>query len=98
MVILAAIMYLALAACMESRTTSAPLSEPTLYEWIGPGTAPSLEQLALSKSLCFQEAKLLDPHAEHGIMSEHRKAHVKLCMRKEGWGEKAVKRDQFGGS
>ena len=85
------IVYLVLAACMGSPTTSVPLSEPIVYEWIGPGTAPSLEQLALSKSLCFQEAELLDPHAEPGIMSEHRKAHVKLCMRKEGWGEKTIK-------
>jgi hypothetical protein len=91
MAILIVFVYLALAACMKSQTTSTPPSEPTVYEWIGPGTAPSLEQLALSKSLCFQEAELLDPHAEPGIMSEHRKAHVKLCMRKEGWGEKAVK-------
>jgi hypothetical protein len=90
MVILVAITYLALAACIESRPTSVPSVTP-VYEWIGPGTAPSLEQLALSKSLCFQEAELLDPHAEPGTMSEHRKAHVKLCMRKEGWGEKAVK-------
>ncbi len=85
------IVYLVLAACKGSPTTSVPLSEPTVYQWIGPGTAPSLQQLALSKSLCFQEAELLDPHAELGIMSEPRKAHVKLCLRKEGWGEKAFK-------
>ena len=91
MAILIAIVSLALAACMKPQTTSAPLSQPTVYEWIGPSAPPSLQRLAQDKSLCFQEAELLDPHPEPGITSEHWKAHVKLCMRKEGWGEKAVK-------
>jgi hypothetical protein len=25
-----------------------------------------------------------------GVVSEHWKTHVKLCMQKQGWGEKAV--------
>ena len=91
MAILIVIMYLALAACMESQKTSAPLPAPTVYEWMGPGPTPSLPRLAQDKSLCFQEAELTDPYHQPGIMSEHWKAHVKLCMRKEGWGEKAVK-------
>ena len=85
------IVSLALAACVESRTTSAPLPEPTVYEWVGPGPPPSLARLAHDKSICYREAELLDPRAEAGIVSEHWKAHVKICMRKEGWGEKAVK-------
>jgi hypothetical protein len=91
MAILIVIVSLALAACIEPRTTSAPLSEPTVYEWIGSGPLPSLLRLAQDKSICYREAELLDPQAEAGIVSEHWKAHVKLCMRKEGWGEKAVK-------
>ena len=89
--ILIGIVYLALAACMESQTTSAPLAEPTVYEWKGPGAPPPLPRLAHDKSICYREAELLDPQAEAGIVSEHWKAHVKICMRKEGWGEKAVK-------
>ena len=89
--ILIVILYLALAACVESRTTSAPLSEPTVYEWIGPGPPPSLQRLAHDKSMCFQEAELTDTQKAPGVVSEHWKAHVKLCMRKEGWGEKAAK-------
>ena len=90
MAILIVIVYLALAACMESQTTSAPLAEPTVYEWIGPGAPPSLQRLAQDKSMCFQEAELTDTQKAPGVVSEHWKAHA-LCMRKEGWGEKAVK-------
>ena len=46
MAILILIMYLALAACMESQKTSAPLPAPTVYEWMGPGPTPSLPRLA----------------------------------------------------
>lgn len=91
MVILILIVYLALAACMVSQTTSAPLAAPTVYEWMGPGAPPSLPRLAQDKSMCFQEAELTDTQKAPGVVSEHWKAHVKLCMRKEGWGEKAVK-------
>jgi hypothetical protein len=91
MAILIVIVSLALAACVESRTTSAPLSAPTVYEWIGSGPSPSLLRLAHDKSICYREAELLDPQAQAGFVSEHWKAHVKICMRKEGWGEKAVK-------
>lgn len=90
MAILIVIVSLALVGCMESRTISAPLPEPTVYEWIGPGAPPSLQRLAQDKSLCFQEAELTDPYPQPGIMSEYWKAHVKLCMQKQGWGEKAV--------
>ncbi|MEO7860742.1 MAG: hypothetical protein ABIU05_09900 [Nitrospirales bacterium] len=91
MAMLIVIVSLALVGCMESRTISAPLPEPTVYEWIGPGPPPALHQLAQDKTLCFQEAELTDPHHEPGFRSEHWKTHVKLCMRKQGWGEKAVK-------
>lgn len=91
MAILIMIVSLAFAACMKSQTTSGSLSQPTVYEWIGSGPSPTLIRLAQDKSICYREAELLDPQAEAGIVSEHWKAHVKLCMRKEGWGEKAVK-------
>ncbi len=90
MAILLVIMSLALAACIESQPTSTP-SEPPMYEWIGPGTAPSLQQLALDRLICHREAEVIDSHPQPGVTSEHWKAHVKLCMRKQGWGEKAVK-------
>ena len=88
--ILIMIIYLALAACMESQTTSAPLSKPTVYEWIGPDSSPSLQRLAQDKSTCFQEAERTDTQKAPGVVSEHWKAHVKLCMQKQGWGEKPV--------
>ena len=88
--ILIVIVYLALAACMESQTTSAPLPEPTVYEWIGSGPAPSLHRLAQDKSTCFHEAERTDTQKDPGVVSEHWKTHVKLCMQKQGWGEKAV--------
>lgn len=65
--ILIVIVYLALAACMGSRTTSAPLSEPTVYEWIGPDPAPSLQRLAQDKLTCFQEAERTDTQKAPGI-------------------------------
>ena len=58
--ILIVIVYLALAACMKSQTTSAPLSEPTVYEWIGPEPLPSLQHLAQDKSKCFHESERTD--------------------------------------
>ena len=88
--ILIVIVYLALAACMKSQTTSAPLSEPTVYEWIGPGPTPSLPRLAQDKLTCFHEAEQTDTQKAPGVVSEYWKAHVKLCMQKQGWGEKPV--------
>ena len=90
MAILIVIMYLALAACMESQKTSAPLPAPTVYEWMGPDPTPSLPRLAQDKLMCFQEAELTDSQKVPGVVSEQWRAHVKLCMRKEGWGEKAI--------
>jgi hypothetical protein len=88
--ILIMIIYLALAACMESQTTSAPLSKPTVYEWIGPDPSPSLQRLAQDKSTCFHESERTDTQKAPGVVSGHWKAHLKLCMQKQGWGEKPV--------
>ncbi|RPH80573.1 MAG: hypothetical protein EHM80_04895 [Nitrospiraceae bacterium] len=87
--ILIVVVYLVLAACVESKPSSPTLPKPTVYEWIGTGQA-SLAHLAQDKAACFQEAELTDPHPEPGIVSEDWKANVKRCMQKKGWGEKAV--------
>ena len=84
--ILVVIIYLALAACMESQKTSAPLPAPTVYEWMGAGPTPSLPRLAQDKSMCFREAELTDTQKAPGVVSDHWKAHVKLCMPKAGLG------------
>lgn len=90
MAILIAIVYVALSACVESQPTSTPLSTLAVYEWIGIGDPSSLLRLAQDKSTCFQEAERTDTQKDLGIVSEHWKAHVKLCMQKQGWGEKVI--------
>lgn len=90
MAILVAIMFVALAACEKSQPTPAPLSQPTVYEWIGIGPSPSLLRLAQDKSTCIQEAERTDTQKDPGVVSEHWKTYVKLCMQKQGWGEKAI--------
>ncbi len=88
--ILVVIVYLALSACVESQPMSAPLSQLAVYEWIGTSPPPSLLRLAQDKSTCFQEAERTDTQKDPGMVSEHWKADVKLCMQKQGWGEKAI--------
>jgi len=88
--ILIVIVYLALAACVGSQPASPPLPKPTVYEWIGPSPPPSLQRLAQDKLTCFHEAEQTDTQKAPGVVSEHWKTHVKLCMQKLGWGEKAV--------
>ena len=88
--ILIVIMYVALSACVESQPTLAPLSQLAVYEWIGSGPPPSLLRLAQDKSTCFQEAERTDTQKDPGMVSEHWKTHVKLCMQKQGWGEKVI--------
>jgi hypothetical protein len=85
-VILVAIVYVALSACVESKPTSAPLSEPTVYEWIGPGATPSVTRLAQDKAACFQEGE----QKESVSTGDRLQTHVNLCMRTKGWGQKAV--------
>lgn len=89
MAVLVVIVYLALAACMESKAASPALPKPTMYEWRGAGPA-SLSRLAQDKAACFQEAELTDPYTEPGIVSENWKANVKRCMQQKGWGERAI--------
>ena len=88
--ILLAILCVSLSACVESQPSPPTLPKPTLYEWIGIGPPPSLLRLAEDKSICFQEAERTDPQKDPGIVSENRKAHLKLCMQKKGWGETAI--------
>ena len=90
MAILVAIVYLVLVTCEKSQPTLAPLSQPTVYEWIGPDPAPSLQRLAQDKSTCFHEAERSAAQKSLGVVSEHWKTHVKLCMQKQGWGEKVL--------
>jgi hypothetical protein len=87
MIILVAIVCLALAACVESQPIpSAPLSKPTVYEWIGLGPQPSLKSMAQDKAACVHEAE------QKISMSagEAWQTHVNLCMRTKGWGQKAI--------
>lgn len=86
MVILVAIVYLVLSACVESKPTSAPLSEPTVYEWIGSGATPSVTRLAQDKAVCFQEGE----QKESVSIGDRLQTHVNHCMRAKGWGLKAV--------
>ena len=48
MAILIVMVYLALAACVQSQPIPASVPELPVYEWIGPGRDLLLEQLALS--------------------------------------------------
>ena len=86
MAILIAIVYLALAACVESQPTTGPLSRPSVYEWIGPGPTPSVTRLAQDKAACFQEAE----QKQSGSIGNRLQNHVNLCMRTKGWGQKAI--------
>ena len=90
MAILVAIVYVVLVACEMSQPTLAPLPPPTVYEWVGTTPSPSLQRLAQDKSTCFHEAERTDTQKAPGVVSEHWKTHVKLCMQKQGWAEKAV--------
>jgi hypothetical protein len=62
-VILVAIVFLSLAACVEFRYASPALPKPTMYYGGGAGPA-SLTRLAQDKVPCFQEAELTDPYTE----------------------------------
>ena len=87
MIILIAIVCFALAACVGSQPIpSAPLSKPTVYEWIGPGPQPTLKSMAQDKAACVHEAE------QKVSMSagEAWQTHVNLCMRTKGWGQKAI--------
>ena len=85
--ILVAILCFALSACVASQPIpSAPLSKPTLYEWIGPGPHPSAPRLAQDKLVCVQDAHQKEPLS----ISDRWQAHLNLCMQKKGWGQKAV--------
>jgi hypothetical protein len=90
MAILVSIVYVVLVACEKSQPTLAPLPQPTVYEWVGTSPAPSLQRLAQDKSTCFHEAERTDIQKAASVVSEHWKTHVKLCMQKQGWGDKAV--------
>ena len=84
--ILVAILCFAISACVESQPTSAPLSKPTLYEWIGPGPTPSVNSLAQDKVACAQEAE----HKESVSAGDRWQTQVNLCMRTKGWGQRAI--------
>jgi hypothetical protein len=85
--ILVAILCFALAACVESQPIStAPLSKPTVYEWIGPGPQPSVTSMAHDKAACAQEAE----QEEFVTAGDRWQTHVNLCMRTKGWGQKAI--------
>jgi hypothetical protein len=89
MLILIVMLCFAISACVESkaaRPTAAPLSKPTVYEWMGPGPQPSMINLAQDKAACAQEAE----QQEFVSGGERWQTHVNLCMRTKGWGQKAI--------
>jgi hypothetical protein len=87
MPILIAILFFALSACVESQPiSSAPLSKPTVYEWIGSGPPPSLTSMAQDKAACVQEAE----RKESMSAGDAWQTHVNLCMYTKGWGQKSV--------
>jgi len=53
---------------------------------MGTGPAPSLQRLAHDKAICFHEAEQRESHS----MSDRWQAHMKRCMEKKGWGQKAI--------
>ena len=86
MIILIAIVCFALVACVESQPIpSAPLSKRTVYEWISPGPQPSLKSMAQDKAGCMNEAE----QKVSMRAGEAWQPHVNLCMRTNGWGQKA---------
>ena len=89
MPILVAIVYFALAACMVIETgtpPSAPLPKLTVYVWVGPGPAPSVDRLAQDKVACVHEAEQKVSTSE----GDRRQTHINHCMETKGWGQKAI--------
>jgi hypothetical protein len=89
MPILVAIVYFAMAACVQSQSgppSPVPLPKPAVYVWMDPDPPPSVERLAQDKLTCFQEAE----QRESRRMSDRWHAHLKRCMEQKGWGEKAI--------
>ena len=88
MPILVAIVYFAMAACAVIHTPppSAPLPKPTVYEWVGPGSPPSVQHLAQDKAACVHEADQQGSRLE----AARWQTHVNLCMRDKGWGQKVI--------
>ena len=87
MILLVAILCFALSACVQSRPiSSAPLSKPTVYMWIGQGPQPSMKTLASDKAACDQEAK----KQGLGTGGDRWQTQVNSCMEKKGWGQKAI--------
>jgi hypothetical protein len=89
MAVLVAILCFALAACVGSQSgppPPAPLQKLTVYVWMDPGPHPSFERLAQDKATCLQEAE----QRASPSMSDRWHAHIKRCMERKGWGEKAV--------
>jgi hypothetical protein len=87
--LLIAIVYFAIGACVGSQSgppSPAPLPKPAVYVWMDPGPPPSSERLAQDKATCFQEAE----QRESRSMNDRWHAHMKRCMEKKGWGEKAI--------
>ena len=89
MSILVAIVCLAMTACVVIQSDPpppAPLPKPIVYEWIGPGSAPSVKGLALDKEACVHEAERKASMSE----SDRWQMYVNQCMRTKGWGQKAI--------
>jgi hypothetical protein len=88
--ILLAFVCVALSACVESQPiTSAPLSKPTVYEWIGPGPSPSSQRLIDDTYTCARSAEQIHSRRAKST-SEAWQTHVNLCMRTKGWGQNAI--------
>jgi hypothetical protein len=89
MPILVAIVCFALAACMVIETgtpPSAPLPKLTVYVWVGPGPAPSVDRLAQDKVACVHETEKKVSTSE----VDRWQTHMNHCMETKGWGQKAV--------
>ena len=89
MPILVAIICFAMTACAVVQIgppPSAPLPKPTVYEWVGPGSPPSVQHLAQDKEACVHEADQQESMRE----AARWQTHVKDCMHTKGWGQKAI--------
>jgi len=89
MPILIAIVCFLMTACVLIQSTPpppAPLPKPTVYEWIGPGSPPSVKSLAQDKEACVHEAEQKVSMSE----ADRWQTHVNHCMRTKGWGQKAI--------
>jgi hypothetical protein len=85
-----ALLCFLLSACVDSQPVSkAPLTTPTVYEWIGPGPQPSVKQLMNDKYICARNAEPMHSRRAKST-SEAWQTAVDFCMRSKGWGHKVV--------